>query len=158
MKLKTIFLTLAALCAAACSDDDKTVTPAESVSGTYEGALTLSVMGNSQGDVAMNVVVEPETASTVSVTLSGDPEATGGMTIKTIRLTGVSVSAEEGTTHTLSKSIGGEGYVAQDSGTSVNWKFSEITGTVTDNAATLHLVGQPGAMPMAITMDFTGTK
>lgn len=159
MKIRTIFCAaIAALCVAACSDDDKTASVAEQVSGVYKGELALTVMGNSQGAVAMDVTIAPESATTVSVTLTGDPDAAGGMTIKNIQLTGVGVSAENGSTCTLAKTIGEAGYTAQDTGTSTNWKFTVVEGSVTGDAATLKLVGQPGAMPMAITMDFKGTK
>lgn len=160
MKLETIFCAaIAALCTVACSDDnDTTATLAELASGTYTGEMTLTVAGNSAGSTTMGVTIAPESATTVGITLTGDPEATGGMTLKNIPLTGVSVATENGSTYTLAKTIGAEGYTVQDTGTATAWKFTVVEGSVTDGAATLRLIGQPGAMPMAITMDFKGTK
>lgn len=160
MKLKTIFCAaIAALCTVACSDDnDTTATLAEQVSGTYKGEMTLTVMGNSAGTMTMEATIVPESASTVGITLTGDPEATGAMTLKNIPLMGVSVATENGSTYTLAKTIGEEGYTVQDTGTGTAWKFTVVEGSVTGDAATLKLVGQPGAMPMAITMEFKGAK
>lgn len=160
MKFKSILLACAAVCVAACGNDDgTTVSAADNVCGTYKGELTLAVMGDSQGSMTMDATIARETASTVGVTLTGDPDATGGMTIKNIQLTGIGVAAVgNGSTYTLAKTIGEDGYTAQDTGTATNWKFTVVEGSVTDDTATLKLVGQPGAMPMAITMDFKGTK
>lgn len=158
MKLRKILaMSIVALCAVACNDD-KTASFAETVSGTYKGSMALSVMGNSMDPMDMEVTITPESDATVGITLTGDPDATGGMSIKSIGLEGVGVSTADGSVYTLAKAIGGDGYTAQDSGTSVNWKFTLVEGSVTGDAASLKLVGQPGAMPMAITMDFKGTK
>lgn len=160
MKFKTILCAaFAALCAVACSDDnDAHATLAELASGTYTGEMTLTVAGSSAGAMTMDVKIAPESAATVGIALTGDPEATGGMTLKNIPLTGVSVATGNGSTYTLAKTIGGEGYTVQDTGTGTAWKFTVVEGSVTGDAATLKLVAQPGAMPMAITMDFKGTK
>lgn len=159
MKLNTILAMSAfAFAAIACSHDGTDADTSGIVSGTYKGEMALAVMGNSQDPMALDVVIAPESGNAVSVTLVGDPEATGGMSIKNILLTGIDVTSEGNSVYTLAKNISEEGYTAQDSGTSVNWKFTAIEGTVTGDKAVLKLVGQPGAMPMAMTMDFKGTK
>ncbi len=161
MKLKTFFCAaLMALCTAACSDDDQAAASlAEQISGTYRGEIALSVMGKDQGAITAEITVTPESAAAVTLSLKGDPEAAGTMTIKQLLLTGVTVSAETGSTAVvLNKTIGEEGFTVQDSGTSTTWKFSAVTGKATGEGLTLKAVGQPGAMPMPITMTFTGTK
>lgn len=159
MKLKNLLLAMAAmLCLAACNDDDD-ATPgaADRISGTYEGTISLTVMGQDQGSSALEAVVEAESATAVSITLLGDAESTSAMSIKKIPLTGIVVTTD-GTNYTLTKNIPEDGYTVTDTESQVNWKITSFAGSVEGGEATLEMVAQPGAMPMGITMKFTGSK
>ncbi len=93
---------IAAIFMTACSkDDDKTqaesepevVTPAASVAGTYNGELTLSVMGADQGSIDTSLEVSATDENTVSITV-GVMDAMGS-DLGPFAIDGVVVSGSE---------------------------------------------------------------
>lgn len=154
---KWLLLAAATLCSAAC-DDDKNDFGADRVAGTYQGTVSLTVMGQDQGSSALEAVVAAESATSVSITLTGDSESASPMSIKKIPLTGIAATTADGTVYTLAKNIPEEGYTVTDEESKVNWKITSFAGTVEGDEAAIEMVAQPGAMPMGITMKFTGTK
>ena len=58
MKLKTILMmAIVAICSVACSENDDVMPVADSVVGTYNGTLDMTVAGNSAGSSELSVVI-----------------------------------------------------------------------------------------------------
>ena len=124
--------------------------PAELLlSGSYTGTLTMSVMGTA---------MDPMEEAQVSLTAEGDvwtltlPE----MGMGTMSMESISVEvelAESADGYTLSA----ESIEAVSGETSIT---GSLTGTVSADGSTMTLSAEitPGAMPMAINVDFEGTK
>lgn len=155
MKLKIFFAMMAiALCAVSCSDDDDKkediVIPAQEIAGTYNGTLSLSVSGTDQGSSDSQVKITAEDGGTVQVLLVGGA-GEGAMSLPDITLPGVEVQTSDNVTYTLPESaidvtVGSVKYTGS------------LQGTVKDEKANLVFTLKPGAMPMAITATFIGTK
>ena len=153
MKLKNFLAMMAiALCAVACSDDDNkkedTVIPAQEVAGTYNGTLSLSVSGNDQGTSDSQVKITAEEGGTVQVLLVAGE---GMMSLPDIAIPGIKVHTSDNVTYILPESA-----VDVTVG-SVKYTGS-LQGTIKDEKADLIFTLKPGAMPMAITATFVGTK
>lgn len=155
MKLKNFLAMMAiALCAVACSDnDDKkedTVIPAQEVAGIYNGTLSLSVSGNDQGTSDSQVKITAEEGGTVQVLLVGGA-GEGMMSLPDIAIPGIKVHTSDNVTYILPESA-----VDVTVG-SVKYTGS-LQGTIKDEKADLIFTLKLGAMPMAITATFVGTK
>lgn len=147
MKVKNLFAMMAvALCMTACSDDDETVvSPAQAVEGSYAGSVTMSVMGTDYGSSEATVRITRLTDATVSIVL---PEAgEGSMALPSITVTGAVVSTADDVTYTIAETaINQDKYVGS------------LTGTVKNGKAEIDYSVTPGAMPMSINFEFSGSK
>lgn len=154
MKKVKFFLAMLAIAlfAVACEKNDETISPAEVISGNYEGTLSLSVMDTEQGSFQTQVIINRINDESVKVTLKGDPNAEGAMAIKgDIAVENVTVSASGDTSYTLAETS-----IDTMVGTT-NYKGS-LSGTIMGTEADLTFTLTPGAMPMAITAVFMGKK
>lgn len=161
MKLKTILMmAIVAFCSVACSDDDDVMPVADSVVGAYNGTLDMSVSGKNVGSSELSVVLTKTSDETVTLAIVNEEEATGGMSISRIEIDGIAVTNIGNSTYTLSKTISEGGFTAADteSANQTVWTFKSFSGTVKGETLDLNMVGQPGAMPMPITMVFAGSK
>lgn len=161
MKIKTILMmAIVVLCSVACSEDDDVMPVADSVVGTYNGTLDMTVAGNSAGSSELSVVITKTSDTTVSMAIVNDETATGGMSISRVEIDGITVTDTGNSTYTLSKDVLGEGFTATDtaSANQTVWTFKSFSGSVEGGTLGLNMVGQPGAMPMPITMVFAGSK
>ncbi len=161
MKLKTIvMMAVAVLCSVACSDDEDVMPVADSVVGTYNGTLNMTVAGNSAGSSELSVVITKTSDSIVSIAIVNEEESTGGMSISRIEMDGITVTDTGNSTYALSKVVPEEGFAATDTGSANKtiWTFKSFSGSVEEGTLDLNMVGQPGAMPMSITMAFAGSK
>ena len=154
MKLKNFLgMMTIALCVVACSDDDKqedVVTPAQEVAGTYNGTLSLSVSGNDQGMSDSQVKITAEEGGTVQVLLVGGA-GERAMSLPDIAVSGVKVQTSDNVTYSFPES-------AIDVTVGSTKYTGSLQGTVEDEKANLVFELKPGAMPMAITATFVGTK
>lgn len=154
MKLKNYLAIMGiALCAAACSDDDnkeETVIPAQEIAGTYNGTLSLSVLGKNQGTSDSQVKITAEEGGTVQVLLVGGA-GEGMMTLPDIPIPGVEVQSSDNVTYTFLES-------AIDVAVGTVKYTGSLQGTIKDEKADLIFTLKPGAMPMDITATFAGTK
>ena len=90
-----------------------------------------------------------------------DEAAAGGMSISKIEIDGITVTDTGNSTYALSKVVAEEGFTATDTGSAddqIVWTFKSFSGSVESGTLNLNMVGQPGAMPMPITMVFAGSK
>ena len=89
-----------------------------------------------------------------------DEAVAGGMSISRVEIDGITVTDVGNSTYTLSKVVSEEGFTATDTGSANQtvWTFKSFSGSVAGGTLNLNMVGQPGAMPMPITMAFTGSK
>lgn len=161
MKLKTILMmAIVALCSVACSDDDDVMPIADSVVGTYNGTLDMSVSGKNVGSSDLSVVLTKTSDETVKLAIVNEEDATGGMSISRIEIDGITVTDTGNSTYTLSRIVPEEGFTATDTGSANQtvWTFKSFSGSVAGGTLNLNMVGQPGAMPMPITMVFAGSK
>lgn len=162
MKLKKTILMMAivALCSMACSNDDDVMPVADSAVGTYNGTLDMTVAGNSAGSSELSVVITKTSDTTVSIAIVNDEAAAGGMSISRIEIDGIIVTDTGNSTYALSKDLTEEGFTATDTGSADQtvWTFKSFSGAVDGGKLDLNMVGQPGAMPMPITMVFAGSK
>lgn len=155
MRLKAVLLTAAALIALGCSkegeEDSQTQSVTSEIEGTYEGTISFSVAGSEAGSSDTRTIITATGDNTVTVTLEGDPDATG-MAIKgDIPVENVKVTRTSGTEYSLAETqlnanVGGVNYTGT------------LTGTVSGKSADLTFTLRPGAMPMDVTGIFTGEK
>lgn len=118
----------------------------ESVVGTYEGTLAMTVAGQSLGEpVAAKVIVTEESDDVVKLTMPGMEGH--GLTVPDFTVSGVSV-AKADKVYTLSK----KDFSVTVEGVTLN---GTIDGTVADKKLTLAYSVQPGGMPMGIACVFT---
>lgn len=161
MKLKTILMmAIVALCSVACSDDDDVMPIADSVVGTYNGTLDMSVSGKNVGSSDLSVVLTKTSDETVKLAIVNEEDATGGMSISRIEIDGITVTDTGNSTYTLSRIVPEEGFTTTDTGSDNQtvWTFKSFSGSAKGGKLDLNMVGQPGAMPMPITMEFAGSK
>lgn len=161
MKLKTILMmAIVALCSVACSEDDDVMPVADSVVGTYNGTLDMSVSGKNVGFSDLSVVLTKTSDETVTLAIVNEEVATGGMSISRIEIDGITVTDTGNSTYTLSKVVPETGFTATDTGSANQtvWTFKSFSGSVKGGKLDLNMVGKPGAMPMPITMEFAGSK
>ena len=120
----------------------------------------MTVAGNSAGSSELSVVITKTSDTTVSMAIVNDETATGGMSISRVEIDGITVTDTGNSTYTLSKDVPGEGFTATDTGSANQtvWTFKSFSGSVEGGTLGLNMVGQPGAMPMPITMVFAGSK
>ena len=161
MKIKTILMmAVVALCLVACSNDDDVMPVADSVVGTYNGTLDMTVAGNSAGSSELSVVITKTSDAMVSIAIVNEEESAGGMSISRVEIDDITVADTGNSTYTLSKVVPEEGFSATDTGSANQtvWTFKSFSGSVEGGTLDLNMVGQPGTMPMPITMVFTGSK
>lgn len=161
MKIKTILMmAVVALCSVACSNDDDVMPVADSVVGTYNGTLDMTVAGNSAGSSELSVVITKTSDAMVSIAIVNEEESAGGMSISRVEIDDITVADTGNSTYTLSKVVPEEGFSATDTGfaNQTVWTFKSFSGSVEGGTLDLNMVGQPGAMPMPITMVFAGSK
>ncbi len=120
------------------------------VNGTYTGTLTMSVMGSAMDPMEDAEVTLAVDGSTASLTLPA--MGMGTMTMDSITVDVLFEEAEDGS-FTLSA----------DNIDAVSGELSitgSLTGTVSADGSTMTINAEitPGAMPMAINVDFEGTK
>ena len=131
MKLKNYLAMMAiALCAVACSDDD-----------------------NKKEDTvipAQEVAGTAEEGGTVQVLLVGGA-GEGMMSLPDIAIPGIKVQTSDNVTYTFPES-------AIDVTVGTVKYTGSLQGTIKDEKADLMFTLKPGAMPMAITATFVGTK
>lgn len=155
MRFKELLLTAAALVALGCSkeskEDSQTKTVSSEIEGTYNGTISFSVAGSEAGSSDTQTIITGTGDETVTVTLKGDPDATG-MAIKgDIPVENVKVTRTSDTEYSLAETqlnanVGGVNYTGT------------LTGTVSGKSAHLTFVLRPGAMPMDVTGIFTGER
>ena len=82
------------------------------------------------------------------------------MSIGRIKIENIQVSDEGNAICSLTKPTSDEGFTATDTGSAsqIVWKFKSFSGTVNNETLELDMLAQPGAMPMPITLKFSGTK
>ena len=151
MKLKNLFaMALAALCTVACSEEDNPKNPqqeaAEAVQGSYSGLMTMSVSGTSAGESEMTVQISAEDNGTVTVAFPA--LGSGSMQLEAFSVTGVTVSASDNGSYTLSK----ESFEATAGDLTVTG--SNLAGTISSGEARITMDITPGSMPMSITCTF----
>lgn len=120
---------------------------AENIAGTYDGTVTMSVRGETQGDpTEAKVIIASESENTVSITLPQMGE--GRVSIPSFTVTGVAV-AENGKVYNIEKE-----------NISVTVESLQITGSLTGNVKNgklnMSYSLKPGAMPMNIDFTFAG--
>lgn len=149
MKLKNLFLMAAiALGAVACSDDNNTPgTEPVALNRTYDGLVSMRVMGEEQGNSFVSFKIT--SVSDEMVTLTVPKLGRGHMTISSFDIENISVT-REGNVYKISKK-GSESVVVGET----NYKVSDVEGTVENGKADIHLNVTPGSMGMAISFDFT---
>ena len=133
MKLKTILMmAIVALCSVACSDDDDVMPIADSVVGTYNGTLDMSVSGKNVGSSDLSVVLTKTSDETVKLAIVNEEDATGGMSISRIEIDGITVTDTGNSTYTLSRIVPDEGFTTTDTGSDNQtvWTFKSFSGSV----------------------------
>ena len=120
------------------------------VSGTYTGTLTMSVMGTAMDpmeDAQVTLAVDGEKAS-----LTLPAMGMGSMTMDAVTVEAVLAQAEDG-----SFTLTAESFETVSGETSIT---GSLTGTISADGTTMTISAEitPGAMPMAINVDFEGTK
>ena len=151
MKLKNLFaMTLAVLCAVACSKEDNPKTPeqeaAEAIQGSYSGLMAMSVSGTSAGESEMTVQMSAEDNGTVTVAFPA--LGTGSMQLGAFNITDVTVSAADNGSYTFSK----ESFEATAGDITITG--SNLSGTISNGEARITMDIKPGSMPMSITCTF----
>lgn len=155
--LKTIFATLI-LCMgvvatfASCSDDDDNETglpAANSVTGSYDGDMTCSVMGSESVFEQVTFTVAAVNESTVTVTIPsfGNPP----MQVPEVKVTGVKVVGADGTYSLAPTEFSG----TTDAGKTYS---GTLRGSFAGNTLTVQFNLQYGAMPMPMICTFTAPK
>ena len=151
MKLKNLFaMTLAVLCAVACSKEDNPKTPeqeaAEAIQGSYSGLMAMSVSGTSAGESEMTIQVSAEDNGTVTVAFPA--LGAGSMQLGAFNITDVTVSAADNGSYTFSK----ESFEAMAGDITITG--SNLSGTISNGEARITMDIKPGSMPMSITCTF----
>ena len=151
MKLKNLFaMTLAVLCAVACSKEDNPKTPeqeaAEAIQGSYSGLMAMSVSGTSAGESEMTIQISAEDNGTVTVAFPA--LGAGSMQLGAFNITDVTVSAADNGSYTFSK----ESFEATAGDITITG--SNLSGTISNGEARITMDIKPGAMPMSITFTF----
>lgn len=141
--LLTLALSLLTIANISCSKDDKEY--AKEVAGSYEGTLDMAVRGTSYG--TFDLVVNIESTSDDQVTMTIPAFGEGHMAMPELTVTNVSVD-KDGSTYTLKKD---QFTITVNE---VPYKGS-INGTVKDGKLTFTSPVTPGAMPMAVDLNFT---
>lgn len=162
MKLKSLF-TMTAVAAAlflgltSCNNDKNELTPAaEALAGTYNGTLSITVMGSESTD-EVNYIIKEIDDTHVSMTI---PAAGSGsmslpsLTVEDIPVTTTKVSNVQTTTGTLASASG----TITVSGEEKAYTFTDITIVGLSDKITIKYSLQYGKMPMAMTCSFTGNK
>lgn len=136
-----------ALGAMACSNNNEPGTEPVVLNGTYDGLVSMSVMGKNMGNSFVSFKVTSVSDGVAKLTV---PElGSGPMTISSFDIEDVSV-VKEGNTYKISKKEN-ESIVVNE----VNYTVSDVEGTVENGKADIHLKITPAAMGMAISLDFT---
>ena len=151
MKLKNLFaMTLAVLCAVACSKEDNPKTPeqeaAEAIQGSYSGLMAMSVSGTSAGESEMTIQISAEDNGTVTVAFPA--LGTGSMQLGAFNIADVTVSAADNGSYTFSK----ESFEATAGDITITG--SNLSGTISNGEARITMDIKPGSMPMSITCTF----
>ena len=151
MKLKNLFaMTLAVLCAVACSKEDNPKTPeqeaAEAIQGSYSGLMAMSVSGTSAGESEMTIQISAEDNGTVTVAFPA--LGAGSMQLGAFNITDVTVSAADNGSYTFSK----ESFEATAGDITITG--SNLSGTISNGEARITMDIKPGSMPMSITCTF----
>ena len=141
--LLTAVLYLLTLASISCSKDGKEC--AKDVAGSYDGTLVMSVSGTNYGTFDMVVDVKSTSDDQVSMTIPAFGE--GHMAMPELTVTNVDVD-KDGSTYTLKKD---QFTITVNE---VPYKGS-INGTVKDGKLTFTSPVTPGAMPMAVDLNFT---
>jgi hypothetical protein len=120
---------------------------AENIAGTYDGIVTMSVRGETQGDpTEAKVIIASESENTVSITLPQMGE--GRVSIPSFTVTGVSVAKN------------GKVYNIEKENISATVESMQITGSLVGNVESgklnMSYSLKPGAMPMNIDFTFAG--
>ncbi len=123
----------------------------------YNSSLSLSVgaMGSygptNKGSIE---VKRGSTNNTVNITISGISQIEGmPMTMQDFTVNEVALSEGKDGSYTLAS----ESFTSQSGTVTINGE--KLSGTVSaDGVATLEVVFKPGAMPMSITLNFSGSK
>jgi hypothetical protein len=136
-------LSLLTFTAISCSEDDNEY--AKEVAGSYDGTLVMSVSGTDYGTFDMVVNVESTSDDQVSMAIPAFGE--GHMAMPELTVTNVDVD-KDGSTYTLKKD---QFTITVNE---VPYKGS-INGTVKDGKLTFTSPVTPGAMPMAVDLNFT---
>lgn len=150
LKLYMLMMALFAFCAVSCSDDDEPTPVAEVVAGTYNGTVTLSVMGSDQGSYDTELVIVKESDTTVKLTLVGG-DGEGSMVLGDIPVSGVNVTTTDNKIYSLTET-------AIDTLVGDTRYTGTVSGSIEGNVADVIFSVKPGAMPMSINVAFSGTK
>lgn len=155
MKLRTILmLMLAVLFFTACGDDDNdSTTTAQDVAATYTGTMDVSVMGAKvMSAKAQTVTIETETgAQTVKVTMNSFSYG-ANETLPNIVASGIVLTSNGSGKYTLAE----KSFSTTDSNNKT--MSGKVSGTIENGKATLTFTEvKYGAMPVSLTIDFTGT-
>lgn len=119
------------------------------VSGTYVGNVGMSVSGSDMGTTEMTVTLSAE-AGKASIITSSFEAMEGAMTMPAITID-AEMTEKDGTFHFTQDNIDVTADEMHITGS--------MEGTITeDGTASLKYVITPGAMPMAVTLDFNGKK
>ena len=124
---------------------EKKEKPAEDVSGTYQGTLTMSVSGTQQGSYDTTIVLQADNDEKVSILFPAIGE--GRMSVPEFRVKGVQVNEVSDSKYTLSETA------IEFTDDDVKWA-GKVSGNVTGNKLHLDYSLQPGAMPMTIDFAF----
>ena len=147
MKRSNILLTavfsVLTLLSISCSKDGKEY--AKDVVGNYDGTLVMSVSGTNYGTFDLVVNVESTSDDQVSMTIPAFGE--GHMAMPELTITNIDVD-KDGSTYTLEKD---QFTITVNE---VPYKGS-VNGIVKDGKLTFTSPVIPGAMPMAVNLDFT---
>ena len=153
-------MAILAVCSVACGDDDESTPVADFVVAKYNGAIEMTVSGNSQGSSEFYIEITKTSDATVSMSIVNKETTNHGMSVGHIDIDGVTVTDAGNSTYKLSKSTSNGGFTATDvnSASKTVWTFTTFEGTVSNGTLNLDMVAKPGAMPMPVTMKFTGSK
>lgn len=164
MKLKSILammfaaLTLTVCTSCGSDDDDVTTADADNVAGTYVGDYSLSVMGSTSSDSDVKFVVTKVDDSHVTLTTPGADGGTGmtlpSLTAEKIPVTKTTVAGVDVYTASV------DSYAGKTTVNNVEkaYTFSNVNIAVTGKAAVITYSLQYGNMPMAMSVQFAGTK
>ena len=149
MKFKNLLaITMMAFYAVSCSNNGNTIAVSKMVAGEYVGTVTMNVGNTSFDPAEASVKLTADGDATVSIVL---PEAgTGKMVIPSITINAVAVSTIDGMTYKLAETP-----YTQEGSMSIT---GNVSGVVKNGNAQITYSAKPGAMPMNINFEFTGSK